>query len=454
MPEETLKNLKETNEGRKVKMRKCLKTENGITLIALVVTIVVLLILAGVSISLLLDENGIIKKSKDARREYGQAQTNEQSDLDSVSEWLDDVVSGKGKKLTGEEYTTEYTKPYLPGSDFSVLEGTTLANGLVVRDGVGNEYVWVEVPTSIYDNADYNTETNTGDKKPASKDDAEKIEYCLKKYASAYRQDGFADEYIEDTTTGWFTGKIAYDNAKKTMLASVYESGGFYVGRYEAGISEFRTSNENEPTEAPSSKQNMIPYTNITRTQAKQLAEKVNAGGRTSSLMFGIQWDLMLAHIQNKGGVDVTTLTNDSTNIGNYSNNKWNITNDKAKYTTNGTEWKNCPYQKTTETGILLTTGASETFAKMNIYDVAGNVFEWTLEGNQNATVASSTGIRLASLINSKVSPIRLAGAVASFRCVNRGGGFSDDTAAPASYRYADEVDISEGVVGFRVTLY
>ncbi|MDO4391746.1 MAG: hypothetical protein Q4C11_01425 [Clostridium sp.] len=421
----------------------------------MVVTIVVLLILAGVSISLILDNNGIIQKSKDARREYRQSQTNEQSDLDSVSEWLDDVVSGKGKKLTGEEYTTEYTKPYLPGSDFYVLEGTTLANGLVVRDGAGNEYVWVEVPTSIYDNETYNTETEAGDKKPANKEETDKIEYCLKNYTSKYRTDGFSDEYMKDSTQGWFADKTAYDNAKNAMLKSVYENGGFYVGRYEAGISESRTSKETELTATPLSQQNMFPYTYITRTQAKQLAEKVNSGGYTSSLMFGIQWDLMLAHIQNKGGVDVTTLTNDSTNIGNYYNNKWNVTNDKAKYNEDGTEWKNCPYQKTTETGILLTTGASETFAKMNIYDVAGNVFEWTLEGNQNATVVSSTGIRLASLINSKVSPIRMAFTLASAPCVNRGGGYNNDGSdSPASDRDYLKVEFSNDGIGFRVTLY
>ena len=397
----------------------------------MVVTIVVLLILAGVSISLLLDENGIIQKSKDARREYRQAQTNEQSDLDSISEWLDDVVSGKGKKLTGEEYTTEYTKPYLPGSDFYVLEGTNLANGLVVRDGAGNEYVWVEVPTSIYDNEIYNTETEAGDKKPANKEETDKIEYCLKKYTREYSasENGFLDEYIEDSTPGWFTDKKAYDNAKNAMLKSVYENGGFYVGRYEAGISEFRTSKETEPTATPVSKPNMCPYTYITRTQAKQLAEKVNSGGYTSSLMFGIQWDLMLAHIQNKGGVDVTTLTNDSTNIGNYSNNKWNITNDKAKYKDiYGTEWKNCPYQKTTETGILLTTGASETFSKMNIYDVAGNVREWTLE---------------------------YCSTFASYPCVNRGGFCRyDGTDFPASHCGCAPVGDSIGDGGFRVTLY
>ena len=167
----------------------------------MVVTIVVLLILAGVSISLILDNNGIIQKSKEARREYGQARENEQADLNKVSEWIDKQANGNGGGSTILPDETDETKPYLP-SGFTKDENTNLDNGLVIRDGNGNEYVWVEVPTSIYDNADYNTETNTGDKKPANKYDAEKIEYCLKKYASAYRKDGFADEYIEDTTTG------------------------------------------------------------------------------------------------------------------------------------------------------------------------------------------------------------------------------------------------------------
>ena len=405
------------------------------------------------SISLILDNNGIIQKSKEARREYGQARENEQADLNKVSEWIDKQANGNGGGSTILPDETDETKPYLP-SGFTKDENTNLDNGLVIRDGAGNEYVWVEVSTSIYDNADYNTETNTGDKKPASKDDAEKIEYCLKKYASAYRKDGFADEYIEDTTTGWFTGKTAYDNAKKTMLASVYENGGFYVGRYEAGISGFRAAYENDPTEVPSSKQNMFPYTNITRTQAKQLAEKINAGGRTSSLMFGIQWDLMLAFIQNKGGVDEATLTTDSTNIGNYCNNKWSITNNKAKYSTNGTSWNDGAYTKEEGT-VLLTTGASDSFAKMNIYDVAGNVFEWTLEGDQEySSVGSSQGIKLASLINKQISPIRVAMKI-PLPCVSRGG-FCDNngTDGPASNRFVSEVVGSHVAIGFRVTLY
>ena len=74
-------------------MNKKMRNERGITLIALVVTIVVLLILAGVSISLILDNNGIIQKSKDAKREYGQARENEQADLNKASSWIDEVAN-------------------------------------------------------------------------------------------------------------------------------------------------------------------------------------------------------------------------------------------------------------------------------------------------------------------------------------------------------------------------
>lgn len=442
-----------------------IKERKAITLIALVVTIVIILILAGITVGMVTGDNGILKETKSAKE---QAEIDNEKNIVERAKMLTMMrdKSGKvtlavfepalkdeaGTNPTGEDYTTDYTKPYLPSSDFSVLEGTTLANGLVVKDKQRNEYVWVEVPTNIYDNEAYNKETTVGDKKPASKEDTDKIEYCLKKYTSAYRKDGFSDEYIKDSTAGWFAGETEYNNAKKAMLKSVYENGGFYVGRYEAGISEFRTSNENEPTEVPSSKQNMFPYTNITRTEAKKLAEKVNSGGYTSSLMFGIQWDLMLAFMQNKGGVDESTLTTDSTNIGNYSNNKWSITNDKAQYSTDGT-WNNGSYTKEDEGAVLLTTGASDSFAKMNIYDVAGNVIEWTLECKLQEV--SSKGVKLASLINTQISPIRVANTTAGGPCVFRGGICGDGgTVCPASSRFSYRVVGSGGGLGFRVTIY
>ena len=104
MNQKRFKKLKETKEESRM-----LKNKNGITLIALVVTMVVLLILAGVSISLILDNNGIIKKSKDARREYRQAQTNEQADLDNASDWIDDATAEKvePENISDWEYTEE-----------------------------------------------------------------------------------------------------------------------------------------------------------------------------------------------------------------------------------------------------------------------------------------------------------------------------------------------------------
>ena len=59
------------------------KKEKGITLVALVVTIVVLLILAGVSISLILDNQGVINQSKKARTEYQNAANCERQVLDT-----------------------------------------------------------------------------------------------------------------------------------------------------------------------------------------------------------------------------------------------------------------------------------------------------------------------------------------------------------------------------------
>ena len=114
MPKEALKNLKETNEGRKVKMRKMLKNKNGITLIALVVTIVVLLILAGVTLNLVLDNNGIIQKSKEARSETIFADEKEKVEMAYVSAALKKL----GDTVTAEELQEEL--------DMSVGTGKTV----------------------------------------------------------------------------------------------------------------------------------------------------------------------------------------------------------------------------------------------------------------------------------------------------------------------------------------
>ncbi len=70
-----------------------MKKQNGITLIALVITIVVLIILAGVAISLTLSENGLFNRSREAVNQYKQAEANETNALDGVVDYINKVTS-------------------------------------------------------------------------------------------------------------------------------------------------------------------------------------------------------------------------------------------------------------------------------------------------------------------------------------------------------------------------
>ena len=374
-----------------------MKKNKGITLVALVVTIVVLLILAGVSINLVLGNNGIIAKAKDAETKSAEASQNDLIGMNELAQQLEEQIngssgnggaggSGAGTRVPAE--ATAETAPYFPDNTFTKKEGT-IDTGLVIQDGSGNEYVWVVVPKSLYNNTNYNSNNA---KKPSSSTDYANIEYCLQQYTATYRKDGWSDTHeADDKNVGWLTSD-EYTELKNSMLKSVYENGGFYVGRYEAGIGTNRTSIEAQvngkypvPTTAPVTKADAYPYTYVTRTQAQNLASNVNSGTKTSSLMFGVQWDLVLAFMHNKGNIADSTLTSNSTTIGNYNDNLWTIKNANAKYSTNnGSTFTACPnpFKKESNSGIVLTTGADSSFSVQNIYDIAGNVLEWTLEKN------------------------------------------------------------------------
>ena len=416
------------------------RSEKGITLIALVVTIVVLLILAGVSISLVLGENGLINKSKEARDKYAEAYENEQSELNKVDEWLEENIGGSTGGGTQELPSTGETKPYLPGYDFHQVSGTDLNNGLVIEDGEGNQYVWIEVPrtTTVYPTAGINiTEFTT--------DEYTKIENDLHLYTNTYRKGTrYTDTYYADTdNTGWFASATEYNTAKQKMLKSVYQNGGFWIGRYEAGIAENRTA-KGEATVIPVSKADQYPYTYVTRTQAHVLAQKINSGNYNSSLMFGVQWDLVLKHIETKKiatDPEITTkLNSNSTTIGNYYNSTLTLSRGEyAKYGELST-WYNynqnlsgyvessVKQPKLTYTdGILLTTGASEDTSLMNIYDLAGNVFEWTMEYTSDP----------------------------EYSCADRGGDYGyKGSDSLASSRKGNSTIGSLSALGFRVSLY
>ena len=434
-----------------------MKKNKGITLVALVVTIVVLLILAGVSINLVLGNNGIIAKAKDAETKSAEASENDLKGMNGLVSEMEGALAGDGgaggsgtdTKVPAE--ATAETAPYFPDNTFTKKEGT-IDTGLVIQDESGNEYVWVVVPrtTAVYKTTGLGKTTFTDA-------DYTSIENDLKEYTKTYRgSTSYSDTwYADDKNEGWLS-ETEYTELKNSMLKSVYENGGFYVGRYEAGIAENRTSKsatnsdgkytiEGMPT--PVSKANAYPYTYVTRTQAQNLASNVKSGTKTSSLMFGVQWDLVLAFMHNKGNIADSTLTSNSTTIGNYLNSVFDLNRGKyAQYGQLGNEWKNFDSalgsivvsnettgkmkkteQSSPSNGIFLTTGGTEQSKVMNIYDIAGNVYEWTLEKTSNPGIP----------------------------CAVRGGGYNrTGSDGPAAYRSYNSTGSSNYGVGFRVSLF
>ena len=288
------------------------------------------------------------------------------------------------KKTLSEPEFISAKEPYIPDG-FTHVEGTNLSNGYTVQDNKGNQYIWIEVPQTkkVYQMAGLGiTEFSTSD--------YTKIEKDLQTYTSIYRnKTAFEDEWYSQETTGLTSSQ--YTELKQKMLKSVYQNGGFYIGKYETGIeNRYRTSGSTTttPTETPVIKQNAFPYEFVTCSQAQTLSSKFasDLNGYTSSLMFGVQWDLILKYLETKG-MTQAELNEDSTNWGNYSNNMWKITNTNAFIADNGTNWGCCSYEKTGVAAIQLTTGASDTFCKQGIYDLAGNVEEWTLEYSNDPAV-------------------------------------------------------------------
>ena len=303
---------------------------------------------------------------------------------------------------------------------FKQLEGTNLTNGLVITDKteneeVGNEYVWIEVPSTAVDS----TATGGPDYSEVSgEDDCTNIEAALRTYCTKDTSNGnlitvtdgtettndykattcgFKDEYYDGCG---LSDLGAYTTLYNNMLKSIYANGGFWIGRYEAGIESTgiprRFENDSIDELYPVSKVNSYPINYVSCSQAEEIAEKIeNKGSYNSSLMFGIQWDLVIKHLNNKG-IETDFLTNDSSIWGNYLDHQFIINRGKysytarwnvyVDYTTSITDKVSVENGVSTKIGttynniILLTTGASDTNRMMNIYDLSGNLFEYTLE--------------------------------------------------------------------------
>ena len=379
------------------------KQEKGITLIALVVTIVVLLILAGVSISLVLNNNGVISKAKDAKNQYAEAQTNEEKQLNDVSDWIDTKV---GDKTEGDSVTKIDGVPIPAGF---VYVGGTKDSGLVISDNSadkekykdqttvgtdleGNQFVWIPVDNiADYKRTAYFTQVASGTTDATTK--SERIKY---------------------SSSGIYYFTEALPEDEKT---SVEAKKGFYIGRYEAGDQE--STNAHALRTSSSSTSNKItvkagqaPYNYVKCSEAKSLAEGFSAKqGYTSvksKLVSSYAWDTAIAFIQ-KTNSDYGSCSVE----GNYNDLTFTYTNITGASKT-----------KAKNTSTLIPTG--QTTAVNNIYDMGGNVAERTTESYSNAD-----------------GPYAV-----------RGGDYNSEFAnVPAGRRYGHSGNAYD-IYGFRLTLF
>ena len=386
------------------------KQEKGITLIALVVTIVVLLILAGVSISLVLNNNGVISKAKDAKNQYAEAQTNEEKQLNEVADWISTKV---GETTGGGNSNYNPADDGVPIPEGFYYVGGTKDSGLVISDNSadkekykgqttvgtelqGNQFVWIPVENiADYKRSAYgdNVDTGTIDSSTNS------TQIKPRRSSSEYHTEAMPSD-------------------EKT---SIETNKGYYIGRYEAGDKESTDANKFRISGASTSntitiKAKQAPYNYIKYTDAKALAEGFKtqqnySSSVTTKLVSSYAWDTAIAFIQ-KTNSDY----GNSSEEGNYRDTTFTYTDIK------GTD--QIKEKEENGQGRLIPTG--QTTAVNNIYDMGGNVWEWTTEPFSNT----------------------------NYPYTRRGGGCDDGFAyCPAGYRngFSDRVFSDNG---FRLTLF
>ena len=333
------------------------KFNQGITLVALVVTIVVLLILSSVSLNLVLGDNGIIVKAKEAAETTAAAQEKEAMERNLLEKELENSLS------TPAVEPTDGVK--IPTGFYYV--GGTKASGIVISDNkndknkyrnqkvvgtdlLGNQYVWIPCTTDNtssdlqYTRTEWGVEVDGDDNSRAIKDELTLTDASVT-YSDADTANGINADVSKEI--------VAQIKAEK---ASVAQYGGYYIGRYEVG--------KNGDTAVV--KYDQTPYAEITWSTAYGLAKKIITNSEVNSyLCSSYAWDTAVNFIQNN-----STAKNYATSIEGFNGN-WNP---QAVKDPSGN------VIKPAGTSQQLNTGLTTQFC--NIFDMGGNEAEFTTELN------------------------------------------------------------------------
>lgn len=373
------------------------KFNQGITLVALVVTIVVLLILAGVSLNLVLGENGIISKAREASTKTVQAQQNSEIEMNLLEQELANATKepdpAEGVKIPTGFYYVGGTKTSGIVISDNVNDKDKYKNKAVVgTDLLGNQYVWIPCTTDStssklqYARTEWGVEVDGADNSRAIKDELTLTDSSVT-YSDADTANGINADVSKEI--------VAQIKAEKTSVAKY---GGYYIGRYEVG--------KNGDTAVV--KYNQTPYASITWSTAYGLAKQIITNSEaTSYLCSSYAWDTAVNFIQNN-----STAKNYATSIEGFNGN-WNP---QAVKDPSGN------VIKPAGTSQQLNTGLTTQFC--NIFDMGGNEAEFTTELNPGT----------------------------SETVVLRGGCYSNDD--PAGYRWDGDSGIAYIADGFRATLF
>ena len=370
--------------------------EKGITLVALIITIIVLLILAGITINSVVGSKGILTKSKEVTNDYKQAAKNEEEILNTYETEMvkmqeKEMIKMQENLLKSGEYAKETTKYYdgtkiatIPaGFTVSGFDGEKSINsGLVIykgnltganwttgKDSSGNDikktynqYVWIPCYEDEYKRTAWEVENDGGSK--AFKDEATLAGVTVSSYDQG---NGITSSIINEIVK-------QISNEK----ASVSKYKGFYIGRYEVGeenvISQYKT-----------------PSANLIWSKAYENAKSIDvASASVSYLCSSYARDTALNFIQNNSEFTTYASTRDNGKNGTPINENWQDISVTYK-DENGTD-----ATKAAGTATRLPTGV--TTVKCNIYDMGGNVEEFTTElnpltnGDNDATVVHCGG--------------------------------------------------------------
>ena len=382
---------------------KRIQANKGITLIALVVTIVVLIILATVSINAVLGQNGIIGKAKQAKESYEKSVKAEDT---AMQELLNEMAQYNGGEPTGNidpetgwnldkvnKITSEdnIVVPVPKGYTASTVTGEkSVSSGFVIKEGNDgnktsgiNEFVWVPVSniSDIYDEAnnagqlwDFNGTTSTKRTYPTTKNSGYR-EPDVVTSANSGSDSTSGSSYDAESTNLQQAGlsstatasdfKTQLQTEFNEMIKSVKTYGGFYIGRYETGnLSQ---------TKAVVQKNNS-DINNQTWYTMYKMCKTIKANDNVAtSMLWGCQWDATMRWMQTSSNSEVANFPTNSTGKGNYRD-----TNGKAP----------------------IPTGSNSSYSVNNIYDMAGNVYDWTIEA-YDTDVRVARGGRCGSAVSS-----------------------------------------------------